>query len=49
MPLPQLARYADAVRYDAERGLALALDLARVSGRNGADGLFRCRRDRSRD
>src|SRR3954462_2926842 len=27
MPLPQLARYADTVRYDAERGLALALDL----------------------
>jgi methylthioribose-1-phosphate isomerase len=26
MPLPQLARYADIVRYDAERGLALALD-----------------------
>jgi methylthioribose-1-phosphate isomerase len=26
MPLPQLARYADSVRYDAERGLALALD-----------------------
>ena len=26
MPLPQLARYADTVRYDAERGLALALD-----------------------
>ncbi|MEO7908695.1 MAG: hypothetical protein ABIV47_03490 [Roseiflexaceae bacterium] len=26
MPLPQLARYADTVRYDAERGLVLALD-----------------------
>src|SRR5215216_2489949 len=26
MPPPQLARYADSVRYDAERGLALALD-----------------------
>lgn len=26
MPVPILARYADAVRYDAERGLALALD-----------------------
>jgi methylthioribose-1-phosphate isomerase len=26
MPLPQLARYVDTVRYDAERGLALALD-----------------------
>ena len=26
MPPPQLARYADIVRYDAERGLALALD-----------------------
>ena len=26
MPPPQLARYADTVRYDAERGLALALD-----------------------
>jgi methylthioribose-1-phosphate isomerase len=26
MPLPQLARYADTVRYDAERGRALALD-----------------------
>ncbi len=26
MPLPQLARYTDTVRYDAARGLALALD-----------------------
>ena len=26
MPPPQLARYADTMRYDAERGLALALD-----------------------
>jgi methylthioribose-1-phosphate isomerase len=26
MPAPQLARYADTVRYDAEHGLALALD-----------------------
>ena len=26
MPPPQLARYTDTVRYDAERGLALALD-----------------------
>ena len=26
MPLPQLARYTDTVRFDAERGLALALD-----------------------
>jgi methylthioribose-1-phosphate isomerase len=26
MPLPQLARYADTIRYDAEHGLALALD-----------------------
>ncbi len=26
MPLPQLARSTDTVRYDAERGLALALD-----------------------
>jgi len=26
MPLPQLARYADAVRYDAELGLVLAID-----------------------